>query len=271
MEIFSLFLDALITTSIDGLAKVWDLRAQCCVQTIASHRGKLWTSDFSARSFVSAEEDDSNGERARLVTGDDQGPPKVWSISLGQNLGKVYSSGGGSEQVATVDDKEHDYCEYMGTLNLPSSVPPPGDHVSCIRFHPNGRYVGVLHASSRSVFIYRMRSAKETQRRKHRRLSRRRQKSKQAESIRSDDTAATRKRGILDDAEPAVEDSSPTSDVDKLEASDEFEFLGIVNASHRVQSFAFVPWKEGRSTVRIVCSLATNAIEVIGLQRPETQ
>ena len=35
--------DALITSSLDGLIKVWDLNAQCCTQTIASQRGEVWT------------------------------------------------------------------------------------------------------------------------------------------------------------------------------------------------------------------------------------
>jgi U3 small nucleolar RNA-associated protein 12 len=34
-------LNGLVTSSFDGLVKVWDLDAQCCVQTIANHGDKL--------------------------------------------------------------------------------------------------------------------------------------------------------------------------------------------------------------------------------------
>ena len=35
-------LDLLITTSLDGFVKVWDLKGQCCIQTIPTHKGEVW-------------------------------------------------------------------------------------------------------------------------------------------------------------------------------------------------------------------------------------
>lgn len=34
--------DGLVTSSLDGLVKIWDLKGQCCTQTIANHRGEVW-------------------------------------------------------------------------------------------------------------------------------------------------------------------------------------------------------------------------------------
>lgn len=271
--------DCLITSSLDGLVKVWDLKGQCCVQTIASHRAKVWASACLVGSTIpSPPAGDSSisnleNERARLITGDDDGFAKVWSIRAPRrHHSPPQASNEKGEPVALVEDSgdesSSDCCVYMGTLKLPSTMPPATDHVAGIRFHPDGKYVGVLHANSRSVNVYVMRGPQETQRRKQRRVSRQRQKAKQTQdALASGTNTQNRKRGILDDAENP---EAPPHHVvaEKLIASDEFEFVGNVNASHKVRSFVFVPWKESGSTLRIVCSLVTNALEVLSLQRP---
>jgi WD40 repeat protein len=275
--------DCLITSSLDGLVKVWDLKGQCCVQTIASHRGKVWASTCmvasSGSAFPSEDGDISSfeSERARLVTGDDDGYAKVWSITAPRrHKSPLQARNANDEPIAFVEDSSDegssDCCLYMGSLKLPSTMPPATDHVAGIRFHPDGKYVGVLHANSRSVHVYVLRGPQETQRRKQRRVSRHRQKAKQTQDgLASGSEIKNRKRGILDDAEtpetPVAEALVADVTVEKIIASDEFEFVGSVNASHKVRSFVFVPWKESGSTLRVVCSLVTNALEVLSLQR----
>ena len=263
-------LDALVTSSLDGLVKVWDLKGQCCIQTIASHRGKVWTS-----ACLSAEA--PNGTLlSRLVTGDDEGFAKLWSMDVPTLHRQAELSRGGD--VPVVEDKRNEErtecCRFMGSLGLPAGIAPSSDHVTSAKFHPSGKYVGVLYADSKSVHVYLMRSQQETQKRRQRRISRRRQKTTGRQMANADaHTPKDKKRGLLDEEYEENPDavsghgSTFLPDPEKIEATDEFEYVGTVNASHKIRSFVFVPWKESGSIVCIVCSLATNALETISLRR----
>jgi U3 small nucleolar RNA-associated protein 12 len=271
-------LDALVTSSLDGLVKIWDLKAQCCIQTIASHRGKVWTS-ACLRSAAPAK----GMMRARLVTGDDDGFAKVWSMDV-PTRHRVAAQGSfsGRDAVTVVedstDDERAEFCRFMGYLLLPPGMPPSSEHVASARFHPSGKYVGVLHANSKSIHVFVMRSPHETQKRKQRRISRRRQKAAGSQNGKSSAaTAKTKMRGMLDEdeeADPEAESGNASrllADPEMIEAMDEFEYIGTVSASHKIRTFVFVPWNESGSTVRIVCSIATNALETLSLQRPRNR
>ena len=66
-------------------------------------------------------------------------------------------------------------------------------------------------------------------------------------SIRMDLTAAALHHGI---------------DSESIQASDEFEYIATVRASHKIKGFVFAPFVERGGGIRIVCALATNALEV---------
>ncbi len=276
--------DSLITSSLDGLVKVWDLNAQCCVQTIASHRGKVWSSALMVDRTISATELDAEklgertvgNERVRLVTGDDDGLAKVWSVKPPLRHNTSTQMNGNGQTIDVVEDSgdetSSDSCVYMGSLRLPSTISSTNEHVASVRFDPSGKFVGVLHANARSVHIYAVRSPEETNRRKQRRLSRHRQKAKKIqEEGEKGSQAAKKKRGILDEDVQDMETSKSDIEREKIEAGDEFEFLGTINAAHRIRTFVFVPWKESGYILRIVCSLSSNAIEVLSLQRSKNQ
>jgi U3 small nucleolar RNA-associated protein 12 len=282
-------LDLLITSSLDGLVKVWDLKGQCCVQTIASHRGKVWAAALMVESPLPRPEvdgldsgDSIGSQRARLITGDDDGQAKVWSVHAPPRHRVLnHSSNNSPNQIAIVEDSgdeaSTDCCEYMGSLRIPATMSAPDEHVSNIRFDSSGRYVGVLHANAKSIYIYAFRSPQESYRRKQRRLSRKRQKEKKAQEEETKQTVSkSKKRGILDDVADNSENTGTevtSSEMlrEKGEAGDEFEFLGTATASHKIRNFVFVPWKEKGSIIRLVCSLTTNALEVVCLHRSKNR
>lgn len=269
-------LDTLVSSSLDGLVKIWDLKGQCCMQTIASHRGKVWTSACLLR-----EPTPNCSERARLFTGDDDGLAKVWSMNVSsRHRLSEQAKSSDTKEIAVVDDSSDEEstecCRFMGTLGLPVGLPSTNERVSSIRFHPGGKFVGILHANSKSIHVYTMRSPQETQKRKQRRMSRRRQKAAAKEGKTDAVVGQNKKRGILDDedeqpAPETVDASKITPNPEKIEATDEFEYFGTFNASHKIRTFVFVPWKESGSSVRVVCSLTTNALELLALQQSKNR
>lgn len=300
-------LDLLVTTSLDGFVKVWDLKGQCCIQTIPSHRGEVWAAGCiriagsGPESTLDPMVDKApiEEDRIRLVTGSADGQARVWSVLPPKRyniaLAPSTTPVGGSSIIVTpgtVQDSDNndenldDVCHYMGTLTAPPNVSTSAERISCIHFHPNGKFVGILHANSKNVDVYLIRSVQESLRKKQRRLRRRKEKAtnKATTTTAVDETKGEMKekgpkRGMLDDPE-SDDDNNDTErnndvthelekslDPDTVKASDEFEYFGTVRAGHKVKGFIFVPYKEPGSGLRIVCSLATNALETHSLTR----
>ncbi len=66
--------DGLVSSSLDGLVKVWDLDAQCCTQTLAGHKGAVLCSTMAPVDGKKIE------SRWRCVTGCSDGQARVWSL-----------------------------------------------------------------------------------------------------------------------------------------------------------------------------------------------
>ena len=166
----------------------------------------------------------------------------------------------------------------MGCLVAPPNVSTSAERLSCIHFHPNGKYVGVLHSNSKNVDVYLIRSVQESLRKKQRRLRRRKEKQSKVnnEGIH---IQKGQKRGMLDDpgsdddknnmekSDDEVSKLDKSLDPEIVKASDEFEYFGTIRASHKIKGFIFVPYKESGGSIRIVCSLTTNTLEVHSLTR----
>lgn len=266
-------LDYLITTCLDGLVKIWDLEGQCCVQTIANHRGEVWSADLAC--LANHQQEDSN--RWRLVTGGNDGQVRVWSAEAPKrSKGKDLTE---SENEAPADGKNgilDDVCHFLGFLSPPPNVPTSSEKISSIHFHPAGRFAGVLRAGSKTVDVYLVRNTQEAMKKRQRRLKRREEKKKKKDHG-DHRTTSGQKRGILDDPE-SVDDAVAAGDADgvreeelvdpeQVKASDEFEYLLTVRADHKIRDFIFVSQKEKGELTRIVFALATNSFETFSLVR----
>ena len=263
--------DGLVTSSLDGLVKIWDLDGQCCTQTIANHRGEVWGA-ACARVGMNDEEED----RVRLVTGSTDGQVRVWSAEQPRrNATTEHDQKESTNDIPITSEDDDVVCRYMGSLIPPPNISTSTEKVQTIHFHPNGRYVGILHSGSKNVDVYFIRSSQESIRKKQRRLRRRREKKGKVDEHQS---KVGKKRGILDDPEPTEEEEGEasiendnTDDPESLKASDEFEYYGTARASHKVRGFAFVPYKERGGGVRIVCALSTNALETVSLVKKKNK
>lgn len=265
-------LDGLITASLDGLVKVWDLTGQCCTQTIANNRGEVWGAACRPLSSNSEEE-----KRWRLVTGGQDGRVRVWSVQPPKRNLEPESDQAPDAEVQESATNLDDVCFFMGTLIPPPNVSTSTERVACVHLHPSGRFVGVLHANSKNVDLYLARTSEETLKKRQRRLRRRQEKQKKREEVDADTSSAKtgKKRGILD--EPVSSDDEGPGDTaeepvdpELIKASDEFEYLTTIRASHKVSGFQFVPYKEKGELTRIVCSLSTNAMEIHSVQRKKS-
>jgi U3 small nucleolar RNA-associated protein 12 len=257
----------LLSTSLDGFVKVWDLAGQCCIQTIANHNGQVWSGTLiKLNSLVD--------ERCRFVTGSISGEVRVWNVGTPERVaqsgkGDVINNDDLSLMTLQVKDdlrQKDDVCRFMGSLGVPANVSMPNERITCIRHY--GNFVGVLHHNSKVVYIYQIRTVEESIRKKQRRLKRRREK----QNIVNTEKKGL-KRGILDDDEDIIDDTvienknlDQVQDVDEIKTSDEFEYFGMVRASHKIRGFIFCLPSKGFS-VKLICALSTNALEVNTLKK----
>jgi WD40 repeat protein len=86
--------DGIISSSLDSLVKVWDIDAQCCVQTIANHGGEVTCSSLvflpvSSSDVIDEDPSDSHESsqgRWRLISGCSDGKVRVWNITRSQRM-----------------------------------------------------------------------------------------------------------------------------------------------------------------------------------------
>ena len=258
--------DGLITSSLDGLVKVWDLEGQCCTQTIANHRGEVWGA-ACAQLTVREEEE----VRWRLIVGGHDGQARLWTVKP-QKRQSLNNSDEKEETLTQQERGKDEICSFMGRLLAPRNVATSSEKILSVHHNSAGNLVGVLHANSKNVDIYLVRSTKESLKKKQRRLRRRQEKEKKRIDPNTSKWGNEKKRGILDDDEPSDGDDDggdpqESVDPDLLKASDEFEYLVSVRTSHKICGFEFLPTKEKGELARIVCALSTNALETHAIAR----
>jgi WD40 repeat protein len=282
-------MDSLISCSLDCLIKVWDLEHQCCVQTIVSSSEVL---AGVCRPVLRADQDDV--DRWRLIAGGSDGHVRVWSVGQETNPGKIPTDvpvviendeTGAQIESTSMSEKESsnvdDLCNFMGFLRVPPNVAASNEKVGGIQITSGGRYVGVLRGKHVDVFV--VRSTAESQRKKARRLKRRQEKSKKKIDGEAAATTKSKKRGILDDDDDDDDDDAEDDlageaeggshgqhnvDPESIKTSDEFEYMATVRASQKLRGFRFCVREKGE-LCRIVCALATNALETHTVSRKE--
>lgn len=290
----------IISSSYDGLVKVWNLQEQCCVQTIANHGGQVLCStimDLDAQekhnsSKTAAEENESSQHpyRCRLVTGCIDGKVRIYNVStvkkphrIAQDDVILEADANDTHDVSRtvkLESDVDDVCFFMGTLIPPPNVATSNEKISNVQFHPSGKYFAYLRSNSKTIDLYAVRTREESIQKAKRRLRRKREKENKSSRIQSNrDSNDTKvpKRGILDDDDDDYGNHHETNqteesgelifernvtDDEEFKASDEFEYITTLRATHKVKAFEFAPYIEKKGNVRIICGLSTNELEV---------
>jgi U3 small nucleolar RNA-associated protein 12 len=160
----------LLTTSKDGMIKLWDLASNHCIEThVAQTNGECWALGVSP---------DGSG----CITAGNDGEMKVWSIDTA-GLRRF------SKQVD--DDAESRYLHDRGLIQRQSK-----DKALEVSFHPRLDYFAV-HGSAKAVEIWRIRSEDEVRKSLVRKRKRRREK--QASESRAADADAAGSDEKVDD------------------------------------------------------------------------
>ncbi|KAF1314370.1 Wd repeat-containing protein 3, partial [Globisporangium splendens] len=235
----------LVSSSKDTLLKVWDLDTQHCVQTCVGHRNEVWSFDV-------------NPAGDRLVTGASDNQMRVWSIRGSSNENDDDAANNG--EIIT----------FMGSIYRQSN-----DRATCVSYNTRGDLVGVQSAG-KSIEVYKLRSKDEIKKKQQRREKRRREMAKKklaAEEAEKNATSAAKKKQLkqLQKQQQAEDKSNNDNDEHENSATDEFELLCIVRASHKIKSFAFSPDVAKDGTSSLLAGLQNNSIETFTLSPRATE
>lgn len=197
----------LVTTSKDEQIKVWDLESERCVQTVMCHGGELWAVTF-------------NPDTSRIAVGGSDGDVRIFKV---EDQGTVLSM--------------------MGSIRRFT-----GDRVAKCRFVASGEetYL-VCQGAGKVVDVWRVRSAKEAEKRRKKREKRKDEK-KKGETILADEEAGG------------------------VKAMDELELVETIRSKNKLVSFSVAPVLKSKKTrLQIACATSNNLIEIWDVKKKDAE
>lgn len=215
----------LLSTSKDGLIKIWDVGSQHCIEThVAQSNGECWSMGVS---------DDCSG----CISAGNDGELKIWSIDmegLAQNANQINE---GLERI---------YLRERGVLYRQGK-----DRTLGVTFHPRESYIAA-HGSEKAIELWRIRSESEVQKSLARKRKRRREK----------DLAAIARdaklNGEILNADEIVEDIS-SADISEVIVP-----FVIVRTSGKIRSIAWAAGKAKRS-IQLLAATTNNQVELYNI------
>ncbi|SNX82534.1 related to DIP2 - Dom34p-interacting protein [Melanopsichium pennsylvanicum] len=267
----------LLSTSKDGLIKLWDLSLQHCVETVVHGSNEIWSlavsQDVTLTMQVGKSADEDDGETAErdavadggalVLTGSADGDMKVWEISAESLL----------RGLQTVTDNSAPATSEKFVIPK-GSIPLSGKHrVTQIEFcgvpkrsatsttttHGQG-YIAVS-STDKAVQIFRLRSTQEMAKKMERRKKRNKEKAE--------------KKRAKEGAISTTADSGPHSLPDQVTWTDRIEaYTSIRPLAGKLKSFSLAMPRSGSSSstnkfgLSVLCALSTNALEIYSVPAP---
>lgn len=215
----------LLSTSKDGLIKIWDVGSQHCIEShVAQSNGECWSMGVSS---------DCSG----CITAGNDGELKIWSIDMG----------GLAENANQINESvERIYLRERGVLYRQGK-----DKTLGVTFHPRESYIAA-HGSEKAVELWRIRSENEIQKSLARKRKRRREK---ALAGMAQDEKLNEK---IPNADEIVED------VSSADISEVIVPFVIVRTSGKVRSIAWAAGKAKR-TIQLLAATTNNQLELYNI------
>ncbi|CDU24431.1 related to DIP2-Dom34p-interacting protein [Sporisorium scitamineum] len=273
----------LLSTSKDGLLKLWDLSLQHCVETMVHGSNEIWSlavsqdvplaMQVSAKGKQPDQDDDDATDRnaiadggALVLTGSSDGDMKVWEISS-EALSR------GLQTVTSTDDKANG-SSYTFLVSK-GSIPLSGKHrVTQIEFcgvpkrqgsattatPSHGRGFIAVSSTDKAVQVFRLRSTQEMAKKMERRRKRNKEKADKKRAKQGANSTA---------ADPAL-DAVP----DQVTWTDRIEaYINVRPSAGKLKSFSLVTPRSNSASsnkfgLSVLCALSTNALEVYSVPAP---
>lgn len=241
----------LISTSKEGLLKLWHLPTQHCLDTAVAHRTECWTSAIIPQA--------ADSEEVILLTGGSEGELRLFSLTL-SSPSLATEQPDASTSTAPATGKRS--IVPLGPVTLSSTT--HNQRISLISVHPSLPLLAI-QTSERHVEVCRIRSEEDVRRKAKRRERREREK------------ASTKGLTIATTTNPTDEDDGRISWTDRIGS------WQLLNAGAKIRSFAFATGlapvnrkarRKGKSTetsgeLSILLALSNNSVETWSLPSPE--
>jgi len=216
----------LLTTSKDGLIKLWDLSSRHCIEThVAQSAGECWALAVSP---------DLSG----CITAGNFGELRFWSLDA---AGLALAS----RRVDSESARPGDFLKQGGTVDRDKK-----EKTAAIVFHPRNSNYFAVHGSDKSVEIWRARSHSEIQKS----MARKRQRLRVAAA------AKAKTNGEVETAQADEKDHAVEPGI-----SDIFTLHVIVRTTGKVRSVDWAT-KHGHKDLQLVVGTANNQLELFDVK-----
>ncbi|TKY84971.1 hypothetical protein EX895_006051 [Sporisorium graminicola] len=276
----------LLSTSKDGLLKLWDLSLQHCVETVVHGSNEIWSlavsqdvplaMQVSTKGKQAAEDDDDDDAADRnaiadggalVLTGSADGDMKVWEISS-EALSR------GLQTVTSTDDATSDGSSDKFLISK-GSIPLSGKHrVTQIEFcgvpkrqagatavaPSHGQGFIAVSGTDKAVQVFRLRSTQEMAKKMERRRKRNKEKADKKRAKEGANSTAA------DVTQEAVQDHVTWTD--RIEA-----YTNVRPSAGKLKSFSLVTPRSNKASsnkfgLSVLCALSTNALEIHSVPAP---
>ena len=276
---------ALVTTSKDGFAKVWDLVGQRCCQTLSGFGGECWASAYSEHVVADTTNSNNDNENNNNNNSNEAAKYGIVAIAGVEREIKFYSVYKGVEkdsflrrrqrieEEADNDDEDEETKQARENILdralrlrfVGSFAKETRSRTISMHFSNLGTAFGV-QSVGKSIEIYDVKNAEEIEKKRKRRLKRRREKEnskklKLEEQKRRDEDSDDNEKEQEHD-----EEDSDEEDENKFNAKDAFELSSVVRPTGKsIAPFAFQPESMDShlaKSVSLAICLDSNAVEV---------
>jgi len=272
---------ALVTTSKDGFAKVWDLVGQRCCQTISGFGGECWASAYSQFVNVGNYDNNNNNKDSHgivAIAGNER-EIKFYSVFKGVEEGSILRNSNENLLNDGVEDaeriaKDNILDKALRLRFIGSFAKEARSRTISLQFSSLGTALGI-QSVGKSIEIYDVKNAEEIEKKRKRRFKRRREKENAKKMKKSTNNNNQKSNDDDEDDDDDEEENDDEDDLNRFNAKDAFELSSIVRPTGKsIAPFAFQPETMDShldKQISLAISLDSNAVELYDIANISTK